>query len=81
MEDLECHLRNLLSMQVKKDELEGEMPGMGSLHMNSENRPQFTIAGRTFVSFGNQILPIAEKPPTQVAGVSGINAFGPMGAR
>lgn len=75
MVDFETHLRSLL----------GAKNGPVTLWINDEARVQFAFAGREFISFGNEVLPVpdekASKPPTQRAVVKGFDAHRPMGSR
>lgn len=75
--DLETHLRRCISLW---QETNTDIPTITNLRLNHENRPQFEMGGLEFISFGDQVR-LVEKPATQVAGVQGIDAHGPMGAR
>lgn len=76
MIDLETHLRTLAG---------GEDAVPTRVWINAEGRTQFDIAGREFISFGNEVLPVpdekASKPPTQRTVVKGFDAHKPMGSR
>ena len=73
--DLETHLRDMLRAHPDKH-----------VHINywenNEGRMQMDIEGVEFVVFGQNTKHRPVKPPTQgVAVNTGIDAFGPMGAR